>query len=673
MRLRLPTPPQTPYDAVWIQIVHNKSMFANPENAFMTQPETISRNSMLGETYDSAQKTDSGILFCSKTSATNTLNLEVFHHIKRSSSPLATLKKDDKFYGVLSLHNKVVSLPLPTATNVCSKVAVPCDADILGISSKEDFDSATPQAKSPTKITVLPCIGIPPECILEVSKHADSKHTYEIFMILKDYYQSQVLPFAELFDEPTKAGIVSVFIRVLQSIWAFRYSDDMSLPDHDDIVSSRAPHPDPLWWNTFYAQSATKVTSRVSDSSTEALDSLAQNQSRLASLSENQQALFSKLLDFQNSAASSVSKTSWKHRILHPIHPALFRMQAPSPYVSDDSLPSSPTENYVSFLEASDMHRTQCLLQFCRMKNLHVNISKRCLTNLSVAQLIGCDTNGAPSFTVFQFFPPNNMPNSVAQVSITEEQLRQHHGYTAAHIESLCGKEAFSIPVSDGQLLSQVKNFCGIIGFISGENSYFHCMCRKNLSDYLGQHLVQIGLLQSLDNRFFGKLLAYIDACVQAFLTSVFDASSVSNVNFDALLFPLIRSHVENLGSKISSDVPPAVARDAFSASKRSLKHMEQEKDSDRTNKKRKTDNSSGDTNENPNTEWLVDKKQFFAFNKRLRSCPKLNGKEICCKFHVLGHCPLGKDCTRSGSHGPLTGEAEASFASWCKEVKDAL
>jgi len=56
------------------------------------------------------------------------------------------------------------------------------------------------------------------------------------------------------------------------------------------------------------------------------------------------------------------------------------------------------------------------------------------------------------------------------------------------------------------------------------------------------------------------------------------------------------------------------------------------------TNKKRRTENSSGDTNKNHNTEWLVDKKQFFAFNKRLRSCPKLNGKEICCKLHVLGH-----------------------------------
>jgi len=287
-------------------------------------------------------------------------------------------------------------------------------------------------------------------------------------------------------------------------------------------------------------------------------------------------------------------------------------MQAPSPHVSDDSLPSSPTENYVSFLEASDMHRTQCLLQFCRMKNLHVNISKRCLTNLSVAQLIGCDTNGAPSFTVFQFFPPNNMPNSVAQVSITEEQLCQHHGYTAAHIESLCGKELFSIPATDGQLLSQVKNFCGIVSFILGENSYFHCMCKKNLSEHLGQHLVQIGLLQSLENRFFGKLLAYIDACVQAFLTSVFDASNKSNINFDALLFPLICSHVENLGSKISSNVPPAIARDAFSASKRTLKHMDHDKDSDRTNKKRRTENSSGDTNDNPNTEWLVDKKTFF-------------------------------------------------------------
>jgi len=272
---------------------------------------------------------------------------------------------------------------------------------------------------------------------------------------------------------------------------------------------------------------------------------------------------------------------------------------------------------------------------------------------------------------VFQFFLPNNMPNSVAQVSITEEeQLCQHHGYTAAHIESLCGKELFSIPSTDGQLLSQVKNFCGIISFISGENSYFHCMCKKNLSEC---HLVQIGLLQSPDSRFFGKLPAHIDACVQAFLISVFDASNVSNTNFDALLFPLIRSHVENLGSKMSSDVPPAVARDAFSASKQTLKHMDQDKEQDGTNKKRRTENSSGDTNKTPNTEWLVDKQQFFAFNKRLRSCPKLNGKEICCKFHVLGHCPLGKDCTRSGSYGPLTGDVEASFASWCKEVKDSL
>ena len=456
MCLHLPTPPPTPYDAVWLHVMQNKSMFSNPENAFMfmTQPETISRNSMLGETHDSAQKTESGILFCSKVSGTNTLNLEVFHHIKRSSSPLATLKKDDTFFGVLSLHNNIVSLPLPTATNMCSKVAVPCDVDTLRISSKEEFDSAAPHAKSPMKISVLPCTGFPPECILEVSKQADSKHTYEIFMVFKDYYQSHVLPFAELFDKPTKADIVSVFVHVLQVIWAFRYSDDMSLPDYADVVSSRVPHPDPLWWNTFYVQSAPEATSRVSDSSTKAMDSLAQNQSRLASLSENQQALFSKLLDFQN-LASSVSKTIWKHRILLPINRALFRIQAPFPWVSDESLPSSPTDSYASFLKASDMHRTQCLLQFCQTKNLHVNVSKRCLTNLSVAQLIGCNTNGAPSFTVFQFFPPNNMPNSVAEVCITKKQLCQHHGYTAAHIESLCSKELYSIPSTDGQLLSQ--------------------------------------------------------------------------------------------------------------------------------------------------------------------------------------------------------------------------
>ena len=672
MRLRLPTPPPTPYDSVWLQVVHNKSMFSNPENAFMAQPETIGRNSMLAETYDNAQKTDGGVLFCSKDPGSNMVHLEVFHHIKRSSSPLAALKKDDQFFGVHSLHDKIVSLPLPTVTNLCSKIAVPGDDEILNISSKEEFDSVKPLSRLPTRITVLPCIGVPPECILEVSKQADSNHAFEIFMAFKDYLQSFVAPFADHFDEPTKAAIISVFVRTLQTLWAFRHSDDLSLPDHTEITSSRVSHPDPLWWKTFYEQCNPVANPRASDPGSDALDSLAKSQSRLASLSENQQQLFSKLLDFQNSASSG-SKSSWKQRILLPLHPALFKLQAASPVVSKESLPSSPTTNYMAFLEASDMHRTQHLLQFCRMKNLHVNISKRVLTNLSVAQLIGCDTNGAPSFTVFQFFPPNNIPNSVAEISITEEQLRQHNGYSEAHIEHLCGKESYSIPTSDGQLLSQVKNFCGIISFISGEHSYFHCMCQKHLCAYLNHHLVKIGLLQSLDNSFFGKLLAYIDACVQAFLTSVFDAVNMSDINFDALLFPLIRSHVENLGSKISSDVPPAVAKDAFSASKRSLKRLELEKDSDKMNKKRKLDKSVGDTNDNPISDWLVDKQHFFAFNKRLRSCPKLHGKEICCKFHVLGHCPLGKNCTRSGSHCALTGDAKASFASWCKEVKESL
>jgi len=198
-------------------------------------------------------------------------------------------------------------------------------------------------------------------------------------------------------------------------------------------------------------------------------------------------------------------------------------------------------------------------------------------------------------------------------------------------------------------------------------------MCKRHLIEHLSQHLVQLGLLQSLDENFFGKLLAHIDACVQAFLVSLFDASSMSNINFDVLLFPLIRSHVENLGSKISSDVPPAVARDSFSALKRSTKRMDLDNHSERTNKKRKTDNTGGERNENPNNDWLVEKKHFLAFNKRLRSCPKLHGSKICLKFHVLGYCPLGKDCTRRTSHCALPEEAAAPFASWCKEVKESL
>jgi len=218
----------------------------------------------------------------------------------------------------------------------------------------------------------------------------------------------------------------------------------------------------------------------MSNSSTQALDSLVKNQSRLASLSENQQALFSKLLGFQNSASSG-SKTGWKQGILLPICHTLFTIQALSPLVSDESLLSSPKYNYTSFLKASDMHRTQHLLQFYRMKNLHVNISKRCLTNLSVAQLIGYDTNGAPSFTMLQFFPPNNISNSVAEISITKEQLHQNNGHTEAHIKSLCGKESYSIPSTNGQLLSQVNIFVELSVLILERTATF-IACARNIS-----------------------------------------------------------------------------------------------------------------------------------------------------------------------------------------------
>jgi len=43
-----------------------------------------------------------------------------------------------------------------------------------------------------------------------------------------------------------------------------------------------------------------------------------------------------------------------------------------------------------------------------------------------------------------------------------------------------------------------------------------------------------------------------------------------------------------------------------------------------------------------------------------LSVCPWPLGGEICLKFHVLGHCPLGKDCTRRTCHCALPEEAAA-------------
>ena len=89
-------------------------------------------------------------------------------------------KKDEKFFGVLNLCHAIVSLPIPNDTNVFSKVAVPCEEDILSISTKEQFDSAKPKNKNPTRISAMPCVSIPSECILDVFTQAEHSKFFEI-------------------------------------------------------------------------------------------------------------------------------------------------------------------------------------------------------------------------------------------------------------------------------------------------------------------------------------------------------------------------------------------------------------------------------------------------------------------------------------------------------------
>jgi hypothetical protein len=199
-------------------------------------------------------------------------------------------------------------------------------------------------------------------------------------------------------------------------------------------------------------------------------------------------------------------------------------------------------------------------------------------------------------------------------------------------------------PSSIDDLLSNVSIIQGILELYVGAQSViaqkvadFHYAIRSNKSD--------LKLSLAGDDTLLTKIQFVFDTRLNKWLGRVYEnADNLLEINHRLINFDTIIDSI--LYGTFSTDLPPNLLPTIPSK-----KRTEPPGNDDKENSKQKK--KKGEVNDNVVPEFkLKDGENWSTFTKDPNN---LRPASVCMMFHILGHCPQGKNCKRAKSHEGLT------------------
>jgi hypothetical protein len=214
-------------------------------------------------------------------------------------------------------------------------------------------------------------------------------------------------------------------------------------------------------------------------------------------------------------------------------------------------------------------------------------------------------------------------------------------------------------PLSIDDLLSNISIAQGIIELYVGAESalaqkisYFYHAIRSNKSD--------IKLSLSSDENLLTKIQYVFDTRLNKWLERVYENSeSLVEINHKLIDFESI---VENiLYGTFSTELPPNLLPSILNK-KRTTPSPGDEKEMKKQKKKK------GEVNENIIPEFKIKENEDWSmFTKDPNN---LRPSSVCMMFHILGHCPQGKNCKRAKSHESLTDHQKKQTAAFIEDCR---
>jgi hypothetical protein len=212
-------------------------------------------------------------------------------------------------------------------------------------------------------------------------------------------------------------------------------------------------------------------------------------------------------------------------------------------------------------------------------------------------------------------------------------------------------------PLSIDDLLSNVSVIQGILEIYVGAESViaqkvadFHFAIRSNKSD--------LKLNLASDDTLLTKIQFVFDTRLNKWLGKVYEnADNLLEVNHKLINFESIIDSI--MYGTFSTELPPNLLPSTL-AKKRAEPPGDDEKEYPKQ-KQRK-----GDVNDKIVSEFkLKDGEKWNMFTKDPNN---LRPASVCMMFHILGHCPQGKNCKRAKSHGTLTAAQKEQTAAFIED-----
>jgi hypothetical protein len=212
-------------------------------------------------------------------------------------------------------------------------------------------------------------------------------------------------------------------------------------------------------------------------------------------------------------------------------------------------------------------------------------------------------------------------------------------------------------PITIEDLLCNVSIMQGIIELYVGSES----MLAQRISEFyqeIRRTKSSIKLLMASDDTILTKIQFVFDTRLNTWLDRMYEyADNILEVDHNLINFASIIQSIQygNFATELPLNLLPSMP-----TKKRSASSNNDEKEKDKQKQKK------GDINSNIIPEFKL--KEDETWSKFTKDPNNLRPASVCMMFHILGHCPQGKNCKRAKSHESLTEAQKQQTAAFIED-----